>query len=120
MSATVRPNKNAVEVEKWRYKRERLAMYRELGTRAAQAVSWAVILASLWIPLTAVQGIIEPLAGRETIINANIFVSVGVSVSIAINVGQAVVSSSRKKRLEEARDRTDYLEQRLGIMKGEV
>lgn len=70
----------------------------------------AIWIAASALPILAVQRIIEPLAGETTIVNVDVVVSVVVTLSIAINIGQAAKLRSQRKELRRQRERIARLE----------
>lgn len=87
-------------VERWRY----------LGP----AVQGATLICSCAVPLAVLRLVIDPLAGKTTIVNANIVISITVALSVAINVGQYVKSSSQRAEMKRMRERLDQLEGQSG------
>ena len=73
----------------------------------------ALFIASFAIPLLAFGWAIEPLSGKTTVVEANIIVTVGITVSVAVNAMQWVKGRSQKAELERARERETRLEERL-------
>jgi type IV secretory pathway TrbD component len=72
-------------------------------------VAVAVILA-LYLPISALQGIVEPLAGKTTKVDVNVVVSIAVALSLALNGFQYLKGRSRRNELKRQRDRIKTLE----------
>jgi hypothetical protein len=73
----------------------------------------AIAIAASAVPIWALQGVIEPLAGKTTQVNANVVISISVAVSIMINVAQAALARSRQSELRRLRARVSQLEPQL-------
>lgn len=73
-------------------------------------VAVAVVAAS-WLPITALEGVVEPLAGETTSVDVNVIVSVAISLSLVVNVLQYVKGRSQRRELKRLRERADRLEQ---------
>jgi hypothetical protein len=76
----------------------------DLLTRLAPAV-W---IASLWIPLQAVQPIADALAGKDT----NVAVTVSVSIVVTLSVSAGLIALMRRTR--EQRKELERLRKRCG------
>jgi hypothetical protein len=70
-------------------------------------------IAASALPLWALQGIVEPLAGHTTKVDVNIVVSIALSLSVVINGLQYVKGRSRRSELQRQRER-------LAAFEGEV
>lgn len=101
-------NKYDVEIQ-------RLASRGEMWRILANGLVIGSWIAASALPLWMVQGIIEPLAGKTTEINATLIASVGVSVSIAVNVAQGMLGQSRKHELRRLRKRVEQFEPQLEV-----
>jgi hypothetical protein len=112
MSTVTRPTKNHIELQKLQNQ-----LQVRLGLVEAAKIVGAILAVA--VALLALGSVVDPLAGRRTVVDASLVFPVGFALSVAVNVGQGVKGASRKRRLKEARRRADELEQRLGIeMKG--
>lgn len=67
------------------------------------------------LPLWMLQGIVKPIAGHTTVIQANLALGVGAGVSISFNVGQLVLAWTRRKTIKRLRDEKDQQESSAGI-----
>lgn len=83
-------------VEKWRY----------LGP-ALQGAAWIIACA---VPLLALRIVIDPLAGKTTVVNANIIITVSLTFALAANAGQAVKLMEQRRTITRMRDRIQKLE----------
>lgn len=72
-------------------------------------------IAALAVPLLIVKGIVEPFAGRTTVLHANVALGCACGMSVLMNIAQFVRGSFRKRTIKRTRKRTDELELRLGI-----
>lgn len=75
-------------------------------------------IASLWIPIRAVQPIAEALAGRNT----DVTITITISIALTIALGAGVVallrrSSAQRQELQRQRRRITKLERELDAMK---
>lgn len=73
------------------------------------AVTTIVILAAA-IPVLAMQGLVEPLAGRKTSVNVDVVVSITVAISLMVNGFQFVKGRSQSNELKRLRSRLAELE----------
>lgn len=87
----------------------RLERWRHLG-RTITGAGWIIACA---VPIWAFQGVIEPLAGNTTRVNANIIFSATVAVSVVVNVGQLIKLLSQKSEIKRLRARVTDLENKL-------
>lgn len=87
-------------VERWRH----------IGP-AMQGTLW---ICSLAVPLLALRSVMEPLAGKTTVVNANIVISITIAISIAVNIGQFIKSSSQRAEIQRMRERSQRLEGESG------
>lgn len=67
------------------------------------------------LPILALQGVIHPLAGRTTIISADLPIKLVLSVSVVANIAQGVVYVFRDRSLKILRREKDLLEARQGL-----
>lgn len=112
MAATAsKPTKNQIELQK-------LENQLQVRLRLVHGLNLVLTLLASALPLYMLKEVIEPLAGKETVVDANIVMSVTFTFSVAVNIAQYAKSSSRKRRLKEARARTDELESKLGVLTG--
>jgi hypothetical protein len=102
------PNKHDVELR-------RLDVRGDVAKVFAYGVVVAVCLAASALPLLVIVHIIQPLAGKKTIINANLLISVSISASVAINGIQWIKGWSRKQEVRRLRALNQEYEGRLGL-----
>lgn len=102
-----KPTKIDVELRQLNF-RFRLLLTAEIGILVIVGVAASAI------PLYFLRGIVEPLAGETTKVDVNIALVVTTSLSVAVNIAQAVKGQFRKTEMERERDRADSLEGRLG------
>lgn len=67
-------------------------------------------IAALYLPITALQGIVEPLAGHTTKVDVNFVVSVGLALSLVLNGLQFVKGRNRRYELKRQRGRLEAFE----------
>ncbi|HSH59862.1 MAG TPA: hypothetical protein VK988_09535 [Acidimicrobiales bacterium] len=90
---------------------------------ASEAITWVfrilTILASA-VPLTVLRDIVEPFAGRTTVVQATIGISLTVALSLVVNGAQYLKGRQQRRELQRARLRTERLEQRIRELEGRV
>lgn len=87
-----------------------------IWNRALDAAKWPLIVVAAWVPLEGMHAIIHDLAGKTTVLDANLVVTISFSASVVSGVGwaqSAARSRARKKELERARSRETGLEAKL-------
>lgn len=77
--------------------------------------AWVLCIAATALPIWMMQGVIEPLAGKTTNIEANLPITLVMSASVVFNVAQAVFSLVRRKSFRLLRSEKDTLEEKLGL-----
>jgi hypothetical protein len=70
------------------------------------------------LPLWMLQGIVKPIAGHTTIIQANLALGLGAGVSISLNIGQVALAWNRRRTIKRLRDEKDQHEAAVGIELG--
>lgn len=78
----------------------------------ARGMVFAVVVAAATLPINALQGIIEPLAGQTTVVNVNVVLGATVAISVVVNLFQFMKGSSQRRSLKRLRDRVTELEGR--------
>ncbi len=99
-------NKHDVEIERLRVHGE---TFRALANRGGTAMVFAASALPVWM----FQGVITPLAGRTTHVDAAFVFSAAISISAAIHGAQVALALSRKKELRRLRSRVSELEASL-------
>jgi cobalamin biosynthesis protein CobD/CbiB len=61
-------------------------------------------------PIWAFQEVVDPLAGRETIVQVNVVLSVTIALSLVVNVAQQAKIRSQRDELKRQRERLKELE----------
>jgi cobalamin biosynthesis protein CobD/CbiB len=110
-ATTTKPTKNQIELQ-------RLENDLQVRLRVVQGVNLVLVVLASALPLYMLKEAVEPFAGKETVVNANVVVSVTFALSVMVNIAQYVKGASRKRRLKESRQRADELERRLGVQTG--
>ena len=106
------------DVELARIKANDSASVRRYGiyTMLVQGGTLAAIVLASWVPLKAIDEILNVVAGKETTFNANISVTLAISLVTSIGWAVSVIKShGRKRKIKRLRERTDELEHRLGL-----
>jgi hypothetical protein len=85
----------------------------ERNRMVGQGVRGALIVMSFAIPIWAMQGLVEPLAGKTTIVKASIVVSISLTASIGGNFFQWLKGRERRHTIGRLRTRITDLERRL-------
>jgi len=82
--------------------------------KAIDVLKWPAIVATSWIPASAMQPMVHDLAGKDTRIDAALSITVTWgTVASAGWANSAYQSRKRKKSTEKNRSRADSLEARL-------
>jgi hypothetical protein len=100
---------------KWDVEYLRALNQGQVRLMATKNASYALCIAATGVPIWTMQGIVHQVAGKTTQIEANIPLSIVISVSIVVNVAQLIRSFIRKRSLEELRQGKDVLEAQLGL-----
>lgn len=103
-------SKRDVELARLSVEREKLRLQCERWLHLGRALTGGVWILACTAPLWALQGVIEPLAGHATTVQANVVFSASLSVSVLVNVGQAIKGRSQRAEIERQRDRLTKLE----------
>jgi hypothetical protein len=98
---------------KWDVEMQRLLNRREVGRIRAYGLVVALCIAASALPLWMVQGIVRPLAGKTTHIDASIAISVAITISVVVNGLQWLKDRSQKRELRRLRRRAEELEKAL-------
>jgi hypothetical protein len=104
---------NPKSPNKWDVEMERLRGRREIRRILAYGGVAALCIMATALPLWMVQGIIKPLAGHRTVVDANLVISIGVAVSLVVNGLQWLKDLSQKRELKRLRKRAEELEPKL-------
>lgn len=88
--------------------------YRMIG----QGVRSAFIIVSFTAPILAMKGVIEPLAGKTTVVNVSIVVSIVATVSITGNLFQALKSREQRNTIKRLRAKSTDQERQLALARG--
>lgn len=111
MGATKKqPNKHAVDLARVEARYE---IYRNISRGFARAI----YIAAYGVPIWALHNWIEPIAGRTTVVDGDLALSIGgpaLAVSVVINVALVAKTRSQKRRLKDQRARTEGIEASLG------
>lgn len=111
MAATRKqPNKHAVDLARVE---GRYAVYRNLSRGFARAV----YIAAYGVPIWALREWIDPIAGRTTVVDGHLALSIGApafAASVVINVALFSKTRSQRRRLKKQRERTERIEADLG------
>jgi hypothetical protein len=92
-----------------------------LVERIAELLRWPLIVASAWVPLTAMQPLVHDLAGKDTKVNAALSITVTWGLVASAGWGiSAAKGKGRAGRLEKSRNRADSLEAKLMNVEEEV
>lgn len=108
-----RAGKHDAEVARHRVEEAKVARSLQLGTYVARGVMVGLWLLAASVPLWALKGVVEPLSGKTTVVQANIVVSVTLALSVGLHGLQYAKAQSRKKRIKELRQRVKELEDKL-------
>lgn len=87
----------------------------ELWERIVTAAGHVALMISATLPLHVLRLTVEAVAGKETVVNANVTVSIVATLSLTVNVVQAIKGIDRRNELKRQRARISTLEQRLGL-----
>jgi hypothetical protein len=88
----------------------------QFRTHVVDSVKWVMVVVASWIPLQAMAEIVHNLAGKNTVVDANMVVSLSFAYSVVATVGWAASAARgrrRKESLEALRQRTDGVESKL-------
>ncbi|HKG40103.1 MAG TPA: hypothetical protein VKB25_14030 [Conexibacter sp.] len=111
MAATRKqPNKHAVDLARVE---GRYSVYRNLSRGFARAI----YVASYGVPILALYKWIEPIAGRTTVVNGSLALSItgpSLALSAAVNVALFSKARSQRRRLKKQRQRAETIEARHG------
>ena len=102
------PNRAAVELADIKAKAQ-------VHITVIRKVSVVACVLAAALPIWMLQGVIQPLAGKTTIINAAIPIKVVLSASIVVNIAQGIIFSVRHKSFKDVRRQKDLLEQQRGL-----
>jgi len=102
------PSKNDVEMT-------RLKMRRDIGMVLAYGGVALVCLLGSALPLWAIRGSVQALAGKKTIVDLSVAVSLTLALSGVINILQLIKGKSRKSEMERMRARMERAEAMAGI-----
>jgi hypothetical protein len=80
-----------------------------------KAVTWIGCTLSTALPIWMLQGIVKPIAGHTTVIQASVVLGVGAGVSISLNIGQLVLAWTRRNTIKRLRKEKDQQEAAVGI-----
>jgi hypothetical protein len=83
-----------------------------------KAITWIGCTLATALPLWMLQGIVKPIAGHTTIIQASVALGVGAGVSISLNVGQLILARTRRDTIKRLRTEKDQQEAAVGIELG--
>src|SRR5215213_1828638 len=72
---------------------------------AVQALGIVLSIAASALPILALRGLVEPLAGKETIVDVNLVVSVTLAISVVLNGLQYLKGRSQRGELQRQRAR---------------
>jgi hypothetical protein len=75
-----------------------------------RAASIVLGIAASALPIYALKGLVEPLAGKSTIVDVDVVVSVSLAASLVVNGFQYLKGRSQRSELERVRDRLGALE----------
>jgi len=106
------PNKHDVELR-------RLDVRLKVGRAAINGTVAILCIAALALPILAIHEIIQPLAGKTTVVRVNVALSIVVSISVVLNGLQYVKGKSQRAELKRLREEIKMLERRLGISSDE-
>jgi hypothetical protein len=76
----------------------------------AKGVAWGTAILAFGLAVWLAKGVVHEIAGKKTIVEANLVLEGGLAVSITINVAQLSHALVRKKTIQRQRKRTDELE----------
>jgi hypothetical protein len=76
----------------------------------AKGIAWGIGVAAFGLAVWLSKGVVHEIAGKKTIIEANIVLKLGLVTSITINIAQILHARVRKKTIERQRKRSDELE----------
>ena len=77
----------------------------------ARGVVFALSVAAFALPILALKGLVDPLAGKTTTVNFNLVLGATVVISITLNIFQFAKGGSRKRSLRRQRDEITELEE---------
>jgi hypothetical protein len=113
--STARTSKYDVEVAQAKVAYEE-ARNKGLAQRTlAQGLAWAVGFIAFGGAVWLMKGVVHEIAGKKTIIEADIVLKAGLVASITINIAQFVHGRVRKTTIKRERKRSDELETKLGL-----
>jgi len=75
----------------------------------------ALCIAAAALPLWMMHGVIQPLAGKDTTVSLNVPITIGLGISVVVNLAQHVKGRSRKAEIKRQRKRAERYEERLGV-----
>jgi hypothetical protein len=78
----------------------------------------AICIAAAALPLSAMHGIIQPLAGKKTEVNLNVPITVAFGVSFVVNIALGIKGRSQRSEIKRQRARSDKYEVDLGVTEG--
>jgi hypothetical protein len=107
------PNKSSTN--KWDLEIAKVENKTALWQVFAYGVVVALCVAASALPLWMMHGIIQPLAGKTTNVSLNVPISIGLGLSVVVNIGQHIKGRSRKSELKRQRERAEKYEVDLGV-----
>jgi hypothetical protein len=75
----------------------------------------ATVVAAAALPLWMIQKIIEPLAGKSTLVRADVPLKIGIAISLGFNLLQVIQGSVRKRTIKRQREQLDKAEIEFGV-----
>jgi hypothetical protein len=87
----------------------------ERNRTIGQGVRGAMIIVACTAPIWAMQGLVEPLAGRTTVVKASIVLSASFTVSLVGNGFQILKGRTQRRTIRRLRARITDLERRLSL-----
>jgi|GEM_PF-3636827 hypothetical protein len=81
----------------------------------AKGIAWGIAILAFGVAIGLAKGVVHEIAGKKTVIDADVVMQIGLVVSLTINVAQFTNGHTRKRTIQRQRKRSDVLEQQLGI-----
>jgi len=115
MASARTPRAPVKGTNKWDYEiakvRSRDSLYRVL----AYGLVVAACLAVVTLPLGAMHGIIQPIAGKKTEIVLNVPIEIAFGISFVVNIALGIKGRSQRSEIKRNRARADKYEGDLGV-----
>jgi hypothetical protein len=114
-SAATKTSKYDVEIAQARVELEHAKNKGFAQRSLAKGGAWGIAILAFGGAVWLTRGVVHEIAGKKTVIDADIVMQIGLAISVVINIAQFTNGQTRKRTIQRQRKRSDVLEQKLGI-----